>query len=301
MKGTRHSFCFPSRDGAETAGGSLSRCAHSGILFYNKFLTAIKCRSSLWAYRLILWRQYRGSRKVEHKSNDFFLECEKHWVFWMMILVGGFYGGYTFSVRGGVFCNAQTANVVLFSMAIGNGQWKKALYLLIPISAYLFGAIISEILAKKVKHFHILRWDTILVGFEIFICFFLGALPKSAPDQICQVTLNFICSMQFNTFRQNEGIPMATTFVTNHIRQTGSCLVKAIRDKDPKASLRWKMHASMIVFFAAGVIIATLFCRLLDVRAIWAAMPILLYIFIRLAHADRTYEKPLLERTPHGH
>ncbi|MCC6094338.1 MAG: DUF1275 domain-containing protein [Eubacterium sp.] len=245
----------------------------------------------------------RRTEKINQQAEDreFFLECEKHWVFWSLILVGGFYGAYTFMVRGGVFCNAQTANVVLLSMAIGSRDWSKALYLLIPISAYFMGAILSEILAKKVKQFRILRWDTILVGLEIPMVLFLGALPASAPDQICQVMLNFICSMQFNTFRQNEGIPMATTFVTNHIRQTGSNLVKAVRDKDPKASLRWKMHGSMILVFLLGGLVSTLLCEKLSVRAIWGIVPVLLYTFIRLMIADMTYEKDLLGKVPRGH
>lgn len=242
----------------------------------------------------------KQSMKAE-KDREFFLECEKHWVFWSLILVGGYYGAYTFSVRGGVFCNAQTANVVLLSMALGSRDWGKALYLLIPISAYFLGAILSEILAKKVKRLRILRWDTILVGLEIPIVVFLGALPKSAPDQICQVMLNFVCSMQFNTFRQNEGIPMATTFVTNHIRQTGSNLVKAVRDKDDKASLRWKMHGAMILFFLAGGVFSTLLCEIFSVRAVWGIIPVLLYTFIRLMIADRTYEKELLGKVPRGH
>ena len=49
---------------------------------------------------------------------------------------------------------------------------------------------------------------------------------EDAPDQICQVALNFICSMQFNTFRQVQGVPAATTFVTNHIRQVGHFLAR---------------------------------------------------------------------------
>lgn len=240
-------------------------------------------------------------KKTKREEEEFFLECEKHWVFWTLILVGGYYGAYTYSVRGGVFCNAQTANVVLLSMAVGTGNWSQARYLLIPISAYLAGAILSEILGKYVKRFRVLRWDTILVGVEIPVVIFLGLLPKSAPDQICQVTLNFICSMQFNTFRQNEGIPMATTFVTNHIRQTGSNLVKAIRDKDEKASLRWKMHGSMILMFMGGAILSTVMCTLFDVRAIIGAVPVLLYTFVRLFIADRTYERELLSATPHGH
>lgn len=239
--------------------------------------------------------------EMKEENKEFFLECEKHWVFWSLIVIGGFYGAYAFCVRGGVFCNAQTANVVLLAMAIGSHNWERALYLLVPISAYLGGAVLSEILGKKVKQFRRLRWDTILVGLEIPMCIFLGLLPASMPDQICQVTLNFVCSMQFNTFRQNEGIPMATTFVTNHIRQTGSNLVKAVRDRDERASLRWKMHFSMILFFLAGGIVSTILCNGFGVRAIFGAVPILLYTFVRLCIADRTYERGLLDRVPRGH
>jgi uncharacterized membrane protein YoaK (UPF0700 family) len=238
---------------------------------------------------------------TESNSNPFFLECERHWVFWLLILVGGFYGGYTFSVRGGVFCNAQTANVVLLAMAIGSRDWGRMLYLLVPISAYFGGTMLSEVLGKKVKHLHTLRWDTIMVGLEIPICLFLGALPASVPDQVCQITLNFVCAAQFNTFRQNEGVPMATTFVTNHIRQTGSNLVKAIRDRDANAAFRFRMHGSMILFFLIGGIVSTILCEFLNVRAIYGAIPFLAYTFIRLLIADLTYEKELLDRTPRGH
>ncbi|SKB77045.1 Uncharacterized membrane protein YoaK, UPF0700 family [Lachnospiraceae bacterium] len=230
-----------------------------------------------------------------------FLECEKHGTFWMLIFVAGFYGAYTYSVRGGVFCNAQTANVVLFAMALGNRNMERVLYLLIPISAYFLGAIVSEILAKKVKEYHMLRWDTILVGFEIVMVLILGALPVSAPDQICQVALNFICSMQFNTFRQNEGIPMATIFVTNHIRQTGSNLVKAVRDGDKKAGRVATGHFIMLFLFFAGGVLSTVLCHFFGVRAIWGAAVFLAILFIHLLIADRTYEKNMLSRVPKGH
>ena len=51
-----------------------------------------------------------------------YLECEKLWVFAMLIFVAGFYGAYTLTVRGGVFCNAQTGNMALFGVALGSGN-----------------------------------------------------------------------------------------------------------------------------------------------------------------------------------
>ena len=65
-------------------------------------------------------------------KNRTYLECERQWVFALLIFVGGFYGSYTYLLRGGVFCNAQTANFVLFAIELGNFRWARAAYYLIP-------------------------------------------------------------------------------------------------------------------------------------------------------------------------
>ena len=161
------------------------------------------------------------------QEEEGFLECERWRCFLLLITVGGFFGAYTFSVKGGIFCNAQTANIVLFGMALGNMDWSRAAYLLIPISSYFIGTMVSEYLALKIKKYRKLRWDTILIGIEIITVIILGLLPSSVPDQVFQVTINFICAMQFNTFRQAEKVGMATTFVTNQTNRKFLCsLVK---------------------------------------------------------------------------
>lgn len=237
------------------------------------------------------------SNKIETE----YLECEQRWVYWLLITAAGWFGAYTFILRGGVFCNAQTANVVLLAVAAGQGRWADAAYLLIPIGAYFLGAFVSEYLGKSVKRLGLLRWDTILIGIEILVVLGLGLLPEKAPDQICQVALNFICSMQFNTFRQVKGVPAATTFVTNHIRQVGSHLARFVRHRDSGSRDRLLIHGSLILFFALGAVVGTLCATLLGYRSIWGSALILLAVFIRLAYADRSYEKELLAKVPHGH
>ncbi len=237
----------------------------------------------------------------KEKIKDDFLECERIWVFWALMFVGGYYGGYTYNIRGGVFANAQTANLVLLSMHLGNGDFQGAAYYLIPFTAYFSGIIVSEVLAKEIKRFHALRWDTLLVGIELIVVILLGLMPGSWPDQICQISLNFICAMQFNTFRQAEGIGMATTFCTNHVRQFGSNLVKYVRSGDQRSGRKAKLHASMLLIFMLGVIAATIGCRLVTYKSIWGAGIVLLVVFIRLLLADRTYEKEMLQKVPRGH
>lgn len=235
------------------------------------------------------------------KQQTDYLECEKPWVYWLLIMAAGWFGGYTFIQRGGVFCNAQTANIVLFGIALGQRNWQHAAFLLIPITAYFAGAFFSELLGKTVKRFRFLRWDTMLIGIEVLVVFVLGLLPARVPDQICQIALNFICSMQFNTFRQVEGIPAATTFVTNHIREVGSNLAKYLRHRDEKSGRKVRVHGLLIVFFALGAVLSAICCGFLHYRAIWGSGVILLIIFFRLAHADRSYERTQLDQVPHGH
>ena len=241
-------------------------------------------------------------KKRIQKAGEY-LECEKRWVFLVLIFVAGFYGGYTLSVRGGVFCNAQTANMALFAVALGNGRWSQAAYYLIPMSAYLLGTIVSEAVPKPLRRTHLMRWDTLLTLIEIIAVIVVGFIPRSAPDQICQVIINFICAMQYNTFRQAEGISMATTFCTNHIRMFGSNLTKALRrdQKSPDAAEKAFAHGIMLLAFIVGVLAAALLCRVLDTYAIWLALVPLAVLFVDLFHADLTTEKDKLEVTPHGH
>ena len=237
----------------------------------------------------------------ENRQESFYLTCERYYIFELLIMAGGMMGAYTYNLRGGVFCNAQTANVMLMSLALGRGQWRRALYYLIPISAYLAGAMVSEALPSRIRHRHVLRWDTLLIGFEMLVLFAIGFIPLDWPAQIVQVTINFLCSMQYNTFRQAEGVPMATTFVTNHIRQIGAWTVKAIKKHDASARGRARKHLAMVAVFLLGGVILTAACGILGARAIWLALVPLAVCLVVMLRADLVVEKAEFERKPHGH
>ena len=167
-----------------------------------------------------------------YESDSAEVEAQRFWVFAVLMGVGGFFGAFTYSVRGGVFCNAQTANFVLFAMALGRAQWGHALYFFIPMSAYFLGSVLSEAASSTMEQLGWMRWDTLLILVEMVTVVFLGLLPESTPFAITQVVINFICSMQYNTFRKTQGIPMATTFCTNHVRQMGIFFAKAVRHRN---------------------------------------------------------------------
>ena len=122
--------------------------------------------------------------KEQHPAEPHYLTCERNWVYFTLIAVAGFWGAYTYLLRGNVFCNAQTGNVVLMGLALGSAEWAKAGYYLVPISAYILGAFVSE-----------------LMLIEMIAVLGLGFLPETAPVQICQVVINFVASMQYKLAR----------------------------------------------------------------------------------------------------
>ena len=47
------------------------------------------------------------------EKKTFYLTCERTWVYDTLIFAAGILGSYTYMLCGGIFCNAQTGNIVL--------------------------------------------------------------------------------------------------------------------------------------------------------------------------------------------
>ena len=186
-------------------------------------------------------------------------------------------------------------------MAVGSGDVGKVRELVIPITAYFLGAVVSEWVAGTIKRFHLIRWDTLLLLLEMLVVVGLGWIPDSAPYEISQVLVNVICSMQYNTFRQADGIPMATTFCTNHIRQVGVFFTKGIRHAEPAHFKRMFFHIGMLALFTLGGVAATVACAHFGGKGVWFALIPLGLAFCDLLYADLHTEKGEMARKPKGH
>lgn len=226
-------------------------------------------------------------KNFKNKDESYELECEKLWVFLTLMMVSGFYGAFTYTIRGGVFSNAQTGNFVFLAINLGSGKILQALYYLIPISAYFLGTVISEAISGPIQKLNDIRWDTILIFIEIIVVLFLGFLPETAPYQISQILISFICSMQYNTFQKTRKIPVATTFCTNHVRQTGKSFVNFIKSGEKlEAKNKLKIHLKMIGAFVFGCFISTILCRIFLGKAILFTLIPLVIMFVRLLKDD---------------
>ena len=146
--------------------------------------------------------------KEQHPAEPHYLTCERNWVYFTLIAVAGFWGAYTYLLRGNVFCNAQTGNVVLMGLALGSAEWAKAGYYLVPISAYILGAFVSELLPNPIKHRFNVRWDTVLMLIEMIAVLGLGFLGRA----VIGATLYSSVALSFYVWVLERAVPMARPF-----------------------------------------------------------------------------------------
>lgn len=204
-----------------------------------------------------------------------------------MSIVGGMMGVYTLQLRGGVACNGGTGNFYHAAAFAGSGDLLGALYYAVPIGVYFLGVMLSEYLPEKLERLGGLHWNTLLTGFETAALLLMGFLPLSVPNHLIQIVMSFLCSMQYNSFRKADGIPMATTFCTNHLRQTAVHLVKYWETGDGEALRRIKAHGSMMGCFLLGGVAEVAACIRLSQRAIWLAAIPLSIVFFYLLYSDK--------------
>ena len=57
----------------------------------------------------------------------------------LLAISGGLMDAYSYLYRGHVFANAQTGNVLMFSIHLSKGEWMSSLHYALPIIAFLSG------------------------------------------------------------------------------------------------------------------------------------------------------------------
>lgn len=105
----------------------------------------------------------------------------------LLAFVGGFLDVNTYLLRGGVFANAQTGNMVLLMLQISEGQWMKALYYIIPIIAFFSGVVVTELvkLHERWHEYNQMLNTMMLYPPKLFLIFAVGL--KDPSEEYIQI------------------------------------------------------------------------------------------------------------------
>jgi uncharacterized membrane protein YoaK (UPF0700 family) len=132
----------------------------------------------------------------------------------LLTVANSFLDAYTYLVRGGVFANLQTGNVIFFAIHLSERHWGDSLSRLWPMFAFIAGVVLSShIKSGRVDKVvaQPLRWTmatqaAVLAGF--------GFLPATLSHSLVVVPISFLGRVQIGQFRSIGDLaymPLATT------------------------------------------------------------------------------------------
>lgn len=203
-----------------------------------------------------------------------------------IILSGGFQDAYTYICRGGVFANAQTGNIVLFSTALFGLKFRNALKYLIPVIAFLIGTAVAEIIHIRLKNYEKIHWRQIILIFETCLLFAVGFIP-SAAEPLANALVSFICAMQVQTFHKVRGHAYASTMCIGNLRAGTEALCAYFRVRDKEILRKALTYFCVILIFGIGAGIGSVLTHILGYNAIWICCLLLSVSFIMMFVPER--------------
>lgn len=215
------------------------------------------------------------------------------YVFLSFAFVGGVLEAFTYLLHGGVFCNAQTGNLVLFALRLIHGDFADAWHYLFSILAYLAGILTSAILPIVLKK---LKMPLLTTAIEICAFIAIAFIPDGASDWYTYVSISFLCALQYNTFIECRGAAAASTFCTNNLRQATINLFSGLREKNGGKLRKGGIYLLIILCFALGAIAGGFGAEWLGNYTILLCPAVLAPVFIfLLVHTLRENRNPAEE------
>ena len=196
----------------------------------------------------------------------------------LLSLSGGFQDAYTYMLRGKVFANAQTGNVVLMSQHFMQKEWRIGLHYLLPVVAFALGILITEQIEHRCKNSKTLHWRQLIVIAELIVLSTVAFIP-SEFNPLANVLVSFSCAMQVQAFRTFNGYNYASTMCIGNLRSGTESLSVYLREREPKALNKALRYFGIIFVFAVGAGLGGVVSDWLGNRSILISSLLLLIAF----------------------
>lgn len=205
-----------------------------------------------------------------------------------LTLSGGLQDAYTYFVRGGVFANGQTGNIVLMSAKLFDGDFKGALRYMAAVSAFALGIFLAENISNIFRHYKRIHWRQIVLLAEICLLTLVAFLPQSANIP-ANAIVSFTCALQVESFRKVNGHPFASTMCIGNLK-SGIEALSRWRRSSSSAEAHKALHYFLIIsIFAVGAGIgAALAGRLADKLILLSPVFLSFSLLIMFADGSKT-------------
>jgi uncharacterized membrane protein YoaK (UPF0700 family) len=183
-------------------------------------------------------------------------------------MAGGYMDAYAYLAHGHVFANAQTGNVVLFSVFASGGQWAQAARHLPPIAAFALGVAAAKLLGVRPQK-RAFRATLICQALELVTLAVLAIVEARLPDACVVPMISFVAAIQFTSFRSIGSWSFNSAMITSNLREAISGLVlwrvgrEATENRDKAIAL-----SLISLFFLLGALCGGIYTRLEEKHAL---------------------------------
>ncbi len=199
----------------------------------------------------------------------------------ILALSGGFMDAYTYILRGEVFANAQTGNVILLGISVAEGQFSMIPRYLLPILAFASGIIFSEVIRNRFKNITAIHWRQLTIIVECLILFAVGFIPLEF-NLIANSLVSFSCGIQVQSFRKIHGCQIATTMCIGNLRTGTQAIVDYYHSRKPEDRKKILLYYGTIFIFMIGAIFGNMCVKKFGTAAIWVSSLLTLLGFIMM-------------------
>lgn len=171
----------------------------------------------------------------------------------LLTVSGGFQDAYSYFVRGEVFANAQTGNIVLMAMNFFTGNFSAVIQYFIPVTSFVVGVLLTDQIRARATLRGVIHWRQIIVVIKIAILFFVGLIPVSETlNPIANALTSLSCAMQVQAFRKVNGHSYASTMCIGNMRSGMEAFSAFLRLKDRKLLRKAGQYFLVIFVFFIG-------------------------------------------------
>lgn len=195
---------------------------------------------------------------------------------YLLAFVGGYLDAYTYRVRGGVFANTQTGNVVKLGIALADGRAEACLTYLLPIGVFVAGLFVTLHIEELLTLRKLRLVRRVVLTLEMCVLAIVGLIPLGQEwDLLANSLVSFVAAMQYESFTMFHGNAIATTMTTGNLRKFVDCLFRGTIHQEPKELARAGKFLIVIVAFFAGALVSSRVSNSMKAEAVMPAIAVL--------------------------
>lgn len=198
----------------------------------------------------------------------------------LLAFAGGYLDVYTYVCRGGVFANAQTGNMVLLAISAAESDFGKVFKYLLPILAFMLGILVTELVKSRYRYNTAIHWRQIVIALEFIVLLTIAFVPSGIQDDLVNIAVAFVCSMQVESFRKFEGkSAYATTMCTGNLRSATEHLFFSSLNKNKEERNTSLKYYGIIAIFIVGAFVSMKVSQRVGEKSILVACFLLAAVF----------------------